>query len=84
MPPTSELRENYDPQMNYASLDFPLPPNFNEQVRALTVNEDGTGGPAGGPYDADFGQFYFMIVPEPDEDFRCVNLCRQGETGCKS
>ncbi|EJD46786.1 hypothetical protein AURDEDRAFT_164239 [Auricularia subglabra TFB-10046 SS5] len=80
-PTLPQLRANYNPQMNYASLDFPLPPKFNERVWELTYNKDGTGGSAGGPYDREFAQFMFMIVPDPRDDFRCVNLCRQADNG---
>ncbi|EJD34455.1 hypothetical protein AURDEDRAFT_147591 [Auricularia subglabra TFB-10046 SS5] len=77
----ADLRENYDPQMNYATMDFPLPPNFNERLSALTLNKDGTGGPAGGQWDPDFNQFLFVLIPNPHRGDRILYIVRQGEGG---
>ncbi|EJD44965.1 hypothetical protein AURDEDRAFT_151981 [Auricularia subglabra TFB-10046 SS5] len=67
----SNLREAYNPNIVYSTLEYPLPPKFDENLRALNIPN----------YDTDFAGGIFSYNPDPDVDNRLVSLIRRDASG---
>ncbi|KZV82244.1 hypothetical protein EXIGLDRAFT_755064 [Exidia glandulosa HHB12029] len=66
------LREEYNPNTAYSTLEFPATPKFNEGLRALNIPRlDGRG-----PLDTDKEAAFFVYNPDPEIDFHFIALIR--------
>lgn len=72
-----DLREVYDPDTAYTTLEFPLPPNFEDDLRALKIPKL-TGR---GLYDTDRCHAYFVYNPDPRDDCRLLAVTRRDTDG---
>ncbi|KZW01413.1 hypothetical protein EXIGLDRAFT_718523 [Exidia glandulosa HHB12029] len=63
------LRENYDPQMNYVTIELPYPPNFEEDIAKIQIDSGISGKP---PIDAKTAPWWLVFAPDPDVDYRAV------------
>ncbi|EJD45017.1 hypothetical protein AURDEDRAFT_184878 [Auricularia subglabra TFB-10046 SS5] len=68
LPP--RIRQEYNPKMFYASLELPMPPNFNEDIKKVGMTDPITGEPA----DTDKLGWYMSLIPDPADDYRTLLL----------
>lgn len=73
----TDLREVYDPDTAYTTLEFPLPPNFDDDLRALKIPY--LSGHA--LYDTDSCHNYFVYNPDPKDDSRFLAVMRRDTDG---
>ncbi|KZV82925.1 hypothetical protein EXIGLDRAFT_778065 [Exidia glandulosa HHB12029] len=66
------LREEYNPNTAFSSLEFPVAPNFLDNVRAMKIpRNDGRG-----LIDVDRGTDFWMYVPDPTIEHRLIGIGR--------
>lgn len=70
------LREQYNPQMNYTSLDFPCPPGFDDFLRTLNISRTD-----GGAIAIERTTPLFMYFPDPAREYRSIAILRRENGG---
>ncbi|KZV89562.1 hypothetical protein EXIGLDRAFT_141093 [Exidia glandulosa HHB12029] len=73
----SDIREQYNPQMNYSTFDFPAIPGFNDALRAMNIPR-----PDGGKYlDVEKLSAFFIYQPDPTVEHRSLVFMRRENGG---
>ncbi|EJD40361.1 hypothetical protein AURDEDRAFT_139022 [Auricularia subglabra TFB-10046 SS5] len=60
------LRDSYNPNIAYSTVEYPLPPKFDDNLRAVLPRDR-----------EDMAGAVFTYIPDPDVDSRMVSLIRR-------
>lgn len=65
------MRDEYNPKLNFTSFEFPVPANFEENLRALGIRDA-----SGNLVDTSECAWFHIHGPDPELDYRTVFLGR--------